>query len=148
MTAPASANDGDNDGDEELRVELLWELLAVVTDHVKAAREHVDRLPPIRSRAWLDAHPDVKVAALLVAGLDRVLHDPHQVMLAALREASNDVHAGSDWWRTAIDRVPHDELQRRRAYTGPPAWASAPAHPALAAAFAAASSEPRPARTA
>lgn len=72
---------------------LLPAIHALIAPYLERARAH-GPTPPLRSEAWLDAHPDQQLAHLLLCGVDRVLFDPRALVADLIKQAGQDV-AGS-----------------------------------------------------
>jgi hypothetical protein len=94
---------------------LIPAVFAAANPIVQAAREVYRRpLPRLRSQEYLDA-PRVVQQAVLVIGGESLVLGPYERVL--LRDVSRDVHGGdTTFWRDwAANRVPYDELRKRRA---------------------------------
>ncbi|OLT12284.1 hypothetical protein BJF78_24810 [Pseudonocardia sp. CNS-139] len=113
-------------------------------------------IPPVRTRAWVDAPVGVRRAGLLVCGLPWVLEDPRRVGRPLdggdLDAAGRLVDYVPSAWRRVNTLLAVTELDRRRwgptgrradwIEHGDPTWSppTLPPDPALEAAFAAARS--------
>lgn len=104
-------------GEVELRA-AAFEFIAPIVD--AARRVHGGPLPSMRTTEFLDAQPVVKLACLLVLAEAWLVADPHQVIRAQLREASDDVHNGdTEFWNELARRRTRDQVLAARAVPGP-----------------------------
>lgn len=98
--------------------ELEAAVLGVTGPIVARARSLIGGplLPDLKSRSWLDAAPEVKLAGIVICGVAWLVEDPRQAERRALREAAYDVHGGDvQMWADLAAREPRTAILARRA---------------------------------
>ena len=107
--------------------ELLAAVHALVDPIVAATQRECGPLPSMKSDEFLLASRRVRVATLLVVAEAYLVEDPHQVIRAALRSASGDVHGGETTrWASFAARTPRSAVLAARAQAVTPVRCTRP----------------------